>query len=177
MAYPPKIQPHLLKFNHYLDFHKKYRQYPDDPEEGKGQVHLRTDDEHAFQEILRLIENRLNIFDIILSENPVDVGMIGYSYLDHAGHLGFNINGLYANQTVNLSITSILEITKAKKVIIISDHGAYFFAVPEEGSDTYSIGLNHSKDAVLFVKGATIDTPKLLYEWNVKEIIMDVLNQ
>ncbi len=184
-AYPYGINDYLEMHNHYLDFHKQSGQYPDDPRE-KGNIHLSFTDIHAHQRIVEMVENRLNTLDAIVNDNPVDVCMAGYSWLDHAGHLGFNINGLYSNGVVNMSIQPLIDICQPEKIIIVSDHGGYFYIIPTEatvddevsgtGTVTASIGMNHSKKAVLYIDGAEIERDHTLHEWDINQVIKDVLN-
>lgn len=181
-AYPDHIMSYLDRHQQMVDLHRSHNQYPEDTDDLKWMrpdEQLAVTETESFQHIVTLIENRFNILDVILSENPVDVVMAGYSYLDHAGHLGFNVNGLYKNGTVNASIEMLIRICKPDKTLIVSDHGGYFWAEPQIGprgewEGLISIGFNHSPEAVLYLMGDEVeDKPR--YEYDIKEMILEVL--
>lgn len=180
-VYPESIRHHLDNHQHMVDLHRRSKQYPEDPKQDEPPrlTQMELAEEEAFHSLMGLLQNRFNVLDSVLSENPVDVLFVGYSYLDHAGHLGFNVNGLYNNGVVNASIETIKEMAQADKVLIVSDHGGYFWAEPKMGKrgeweGLLSIGFNHSADAVLYIMGDTIDdTPR--HEYDIKEAILELL--
>jgi len=177
-VYPKSISHHLDNHQHMVDLHKTSKQYPEDPMLDEPPK-LSFTKEEGFHSLVNLIENRLNVLDSVLSENPVDVLFVGYSYLDHAGHLGFNVNGLYTNGVVNASIETMKGMAQADKTLIVSDHGGYFWAEPKMGDrgeweGLLSIGFNHSQDAVLYIMGDTIDDiPR--HEYDIKRAILELV--
>ncbi len=107
--------------------------------------------------VQKQIEERIVAVANVVEHHPVDTLMLGWNWLDHAGHLGALLEGMgEAYEWVDRSIEAVYGFFKPEKMLIVSDHGGC----------TVNGKFEHTRDAVLHVVGDDVDTG-YLYEDDV----------
>jgi len=111
--------------------------------------------------ILEFLLNKMKNLKTIWNLMPVDVVFVGFSFVDHALHLGHkNIQSLY--KIADMSIGDVKSVLSPSKLLIVSDHGFE--------------GESHTPNAVLYVEGAHLDLgEQTRYEKDIKRDILSLL--
>lgn len=117
-----------------------------------------------------------SLYDVM----PVDVLFIGFSFLDHAGHLGFTVEKLYSEGKINKIIESLIYHFNPENWLLVSDHGFVnheeIIGREEDGKIGITRWNNHTKNSVLFSSSHRHDD-EIRHEWDIKYDILQMLHE
>jgi len=135
--------------------HKKYKEL--------GGLHL----------VYEHVRRRLMNLAAIWPRFKTDVIFVGFSFVDHTGHIGITnrtqMENLY--KIADYSIKAVKTIIGPDKLLLVSDHGGDYMSVKVNASDPEVKTFRHTENGVYYIEGDEL-CGETRREYEIKEEIL-----